>query len=115
MGDDSRAYDAASVCEWIETDDPEECKLTTTTTPPAPTYGEGCCTGYSMRTLSFCQDFENGDDCERAGVCSWIPGGDDDDMVASLMLRFCVVFFVLWLAGPRGHHVGHAYRRGMVH
>ena len=32
-----------------------------------------------MHTLSFCQDFENGDDCESAEVYSWIPGGDDDD------------------------------------
>ena len=52
IDDDARACDATSVCERIETDDPEENELTTTTTPPAPTYGEGCCEG-----------FENVEDC----------------------------------------------------
>merc|ERR1719427_931047 len=43
MDDNQRACEAAASCEWIVTDDPDECRLTTTTTPPAPTNDpEGC-------------------------------------------------------------------------
>ena len=52
----------------------------TTTAPPAPTHStEGCCSGYSAQTSSYCNNFEDADQCESAGVCSWIDGGDDDD------------------------------------
>merc|ERR1719376_1491734 len=67
MNDNGRACDAAANCEWIVTDDPSECELTTTTAAPAPTYSEeGCCTGYSPRTFSFCSGFDNGAECEMA-------------------------------------------------
>merc|ERR1719447_630891 len=76
---DERPCTGAPNCEWMVTDDPEECKPTTTTAPPAPTYGQGCCTGYSPRTFSFCNAFDDGDDCEAAGVCSWIETNDPDE------------------------------------
>merc|ERR1719295_928264 len=80
MDDNKRACDANSNCEFIVTDDPSECELTTTTAPPSPTYSvEGCCTGYSARTFSFCNEFESGAECESAGVCSWIEGDDPEE------------------------------------
>merc|ERR1711892_536366 len=54
MDDNSRACDAAANCEWIVTDDPLACVLSSwptaspVETTPAPVYSEyGCCTGYS--------------------------------------------------------------------
>ena len=83
LNENSRACDAAAQCDWIVTDDPSECELTeppAETTTPAPSYSvEGCCTGYSPRTFSFCNGFTNGADCEMAGVCSGIATSDPEE------------------------------------
>ena len=78
---------AAGPCDWLVTDNPEDCHAptppptSTTSTTPAPVYGEGCCTGYSAQTASFCNGFSTGDECSTAGVCSWIEDGDDSDCI----------------------------------
>merc|ERR1719385_379265 len=80
--EDSRSCTAAPNCDWEETDDYTVCEPPTPTpTTPAPVYEEGCCTGYSPKTYAFCSDLETGEECERGGVCSWIPTDDPDDCI----------------------------------
>merc|ERR1719249_131337 len=82
--EDFRSCTAAPNCDWEETDDYTVCEPPTPTpTTPAPVYEEGCCTGYSPKTYTFCSDFETGEECERGGVCSWIPTDDPDDCILS--------------------------------
>ena len=77
---EERSCDSAANCDWIPTEDVDECLETTTTMPPAPIHSsDGCCSGYSAQTSSYCNNFDAADQCESAGVCSWIDGGDDDD------------------------------------
>merc|ERR1719334_505169 len=80
--EDERSCTAAPNCDWEETDDYTVCEPPTPTpTTPAPVYEEGCCTGYSPKTYTFCSDFETGEKCENAGVCSWIATDDPDDCI----------------------------------
>ena len=77
----------ADECTWFSREDEDaiECLPPTVDPTPwttqAPQYStEGCCAGtaYESHTWSFCADFDNGDDCERAAVCDWNEGADTD-------------------------------------
>ena len=82
--DSGYACEVAAECTWIEGDeDAEECNPPTVDptpwTTPAPQYStEGCCAGteYDPRSWTFCANYDNGDDCEGAGVCTWNEGAD---------------------------------------
>merc|ERR1719295_2202906 len=73
--EDERSCSGAPNCDWEETDDYSVCEpptpppTTSTTTTPAPVYEEGCCTGYSPKTYTFCMKYDTGAECENAGVC----------------------------------------------
>merc|ERR1719204_2180542 len=58
-------------CSWLETDDPNDCVITTTTTetPTTTTEAPGCCYGDSYKA--------NGK-CENKG-CSWLVTDDPSD------------------------------------
>jgi len=63
-------------CEWVITDDYDECILTTTTTTTTTTTEEpGCCKGDSARTNERCNKMETRDKCERSSSCHFISGG----------------------------------------
>merc|ERR1719486_959829 len=63
-------------CEWVVTDDYDECILTTTTTSTTTTTEEpGCCKGDSPRTNDRCNKMEGRDKCERSSSCHFISGG----------------------------------------
>merc|ERR1719445_1186956 len=61
-------------CEWVITDDFDDCVLTTTTTTEEP----GCCKGDSVRTNERCNKMETRDKCERSSSCHFISGGEVD-------------------------------------
>merc|ERR1719347_579985 len=64
-------------CEWVFTDEPDDCDLTTTTTTTTTTTEEpGCCKGDSPRTNERCNKMEGREKCERSSSCHFISGGD---------------------------------------
>merc|ERR1712013_324999 len=66
-------------CEWIVTDDFDDCVLTTTTTTTTTTTEEpGCCKGDSARTNERCNKMEGREKCERSSSCHFLSGGDVD-------------------------------------
>merc|ERR1719420_1382678 len=77
-------------CEWVVTDDYDECILTTTTTTTTTTTEEpGCCKGDSARTNERCNKMEGRDKCERSSSCHFISGGllDVDCVVDSTTIE----------------------------
>merc|ERR1719317_950273 len=63
-------------CEWVITDDYDECILTTTTTTTTTTTEEpGCCKGDSARTNDRCNKMETRDKCEWSSSCHFVPDG----------------------------------------
>merc|ERR1711971_304556 len=60
-------------CEWLITDDPEDCRVTTTSTSTPTTTSEeaGCCYGDTAKTNEMCAEKEEKDSCERSGKCEW--------------------------------------------
>merc|ERR1712013_474379 len=60
-------------CEWIVTDEPDDCIITTTTT--TTTAEPGCCKGDSARTNERCNKMEGREKCERSSSCHFISGG----------------------------------------
>merc|ERR1712013_770833 len=63
-------------CEWIVTDEPDDCIITTTTTTTTTTTAEpGCCKGDSARTNERCNKMEGREKCERSSSCHFISGG----------------------------------------
>merc|ERR1719232_38816 len=67
-------------CEWLITDDPEDCIITTTTsTTPSPTEPEeGCCKGTTGTEASNekCNAIDKQDKCDARSSCEWIRFGD---------------------------------------
>merc|ERR1719347_1263510 len=63
-------------CEWLLTDDPNDCDLTTTTTTTTTTTEEpGCCKGDSVRTNERCNKMDTESKCDRSSSCHWLSGG----------------------------------------
>merc|ERR1712087_906316 len=63
-------------CNWLITDDPEDCVVTTTTTEPTTTES-GCCKGTNFKSNEGCNAMLTERSCGRK--CVWIPGGDLED------------------------------------
>merc|ERR1719463_49939 len=66
-------------CEWLVTEDPEDCVVTTTTTetPPTTTTEEGCCgSNVSQKKYDNCNAKETRDKCERMSDCYWESGSE---------------------------------------
>ena len=60
-------------CEFVFTDDPNDCVSTTTTTTPTTTTEEpGCCKGDSARTNERYNKIEGRDKCERSSSCHFL-------------------------------------------
>merc|ERR1740123_193437 len=67
-------------CEWVETEDPNDCVITTetptttTTTTPPP----GCCKADSAKRQDMCDLKETQAKCDRSSSCSWQLGDDPE-------------------------------------
>jgi len=59
-------------CTWLETTDPNDCVITTTTSTPTTT-DVGCCKGTSYLSNAECNQGETEKTCGRK--CEWITGG----------------------------------------
>merc|ERR1711972_1057662 len=70
----SRATDRARCesmgCEFLVTDDPKDCELTTTSTPTT-TEEQGCCYGEGVKENEMCSNKVGRDQCERSGKCEF--------------------------------------------
>merc|ERR1719232_1422947 len=64
-------------CTFLETDDPNDCVMTTTT-EPTTTEELGCCYGESAKENEMCGNKVGRDQCERAGNCEFREGTDAD-------------------------------------
>merc|ERR1719242_418122 len=64
-------------CNWMETEDPEDCELTTTKTPTT-TEEPGCCYGNGVKENEMCATKDGRDQCERSGKCEFRSGKDAD-------------------------------------
>jgi len=63
-------------CEWLVTDDANDCVLTTTTTTTTTTTQEpGCCKGSSRSSNDKCNEIDNGEQCDKRSSCHWISFG----------------------------------------
>merc|ERR1719242_1402195 len=64
-------------CNWLETDDPTDCIITTTTTPTPDTTEEevGCCKGEDFKANQKCNTKLDRKSCERGGKCTFIVDG----------------------------------------
>merc|ERR1719361_1794330 len=62
-------------CNWLITDDPEDCVVTTTTSPPRTTE-VGCCDSDSARSFDMCDAKETRAKCERSSSCFFVSGAD---------------------------------------
>jgi len=65
-------------CEWIETEDPNDCAMATTTSPPSTTEEEGCCLHRGNERKNMACSNKGSSTCERSGSCDWV-GGDDPE------------------------------------
>merc|ERR1719232_1787271 len=61
-------------CQFMITDDPTDCEMTTTSAPTT-TEEVGCCKGDSMKTNTMCNSRPSRSQCERSSSCSFIVGG----------------------------------------
>merc|ERR1719464_1582842 len=63
-------------CSWLETDDPDDCVITTTETPTT-TVAPGCCdSDVSQRFFDKCSGMASIGQCEKMAECFWVPGAD---------------------------------------
>merc|ERR1711972_170551 len=60
-------------CEFLVTDDPKDCEMTTTSTPTT-TMEPGCCYGEGVKENEMCGDKVGRDQCERSGKCEFRSG-----------------------------------------
>jgi len=66
-------------CEWVVTEDFDDCVLTTTTTTTSTTTEEpGCCMGDSTKTNPRCNAKQSRDQCERMSSCHFVSGEGAD-------------------------------------
>jgi len=63
-------------CNWLITDDPEDCVVTTTTSTPVTTES-GCCAGMDKKSSAMCGEKIGRESCERSGKCEFRAGEDD--------------------------------------
>merc|ERR1712087_160596 len=69
-------------CEFLETEDPSDCDMTTTTpapttsTTPSPTVGGCCGSNVSQRKFDMCNAKDAQNECERSAECFWVIGDD---------------------------------------
>jgi len=77
----SRATDRARCedmgCSFMVTDDPDDCIMTTTSTP-STTSEVGCCYGEGVKENEMCGNKMSSDLCERNDKCEWREGPDAD-------------------------------------
>ena len=64
----------AKGCNWLETEDPTECEMTTTETPTT-TVMPGCCRGESMAANDKCNSIEDNDKCNARSSCTFVNFG----------------------------------------
>merc|ERR1719317_1826094 len=64
-------------CNWMVTDDPDDCLITTTNTPTT-TEEPGCCYGEGVKENEMCATKIGRDQCERSGTCEFRSGDDAD-------------------------------------
>merc|ERR1719187_2883628 len=66
-------------CNWMFTEDPEDCEMTTTTTSsttPSPTEGGCCDSDVSQKKFDKCILKLTESECERMSECFWNSGDD---------------------------------------
>merc|ERR1719420_2727987 len=63
-------------CEWVETEDPNDCVITTTSSPTTTEEAPGCCKGDSPKSNPMCNARESDDQCSRSSSCHWIVTDD---------------------------------------
>merc|ERR1719391_918715 len=61
-------------CKFLITNDPEDCKFTTTESATT-TQEVGCCKGDALKTNAMCNKRLTREQCERSSSCHFIPGG----------------------------------------
>merc|ERR1719403_63549 len=61
-------------CEWLFTDDEDDCVITTTETPTT-TATPGCCKGTSRTSNDACNAIADADQCNRRSSCTFIAFG----------------------------------------
>merc|ERR1719204_576577 len=61
-------------CEWLFTDDEDDCVITTTETPTT-TATPGCCKGTSRTSNDACNAIADADQCDRRSSCTFIAFG----------------------------------------
>merc|ERR1740123_2941097 len=61
-------------CEWLVTDEPNDCVITTTSTTTT-TETPGCCKGDSMAANEKCNAIDSGDKCNARSSCEFIEFG----------------------------------------
>merc|ERR1712087_323828 len=61
-------------CEFLVTDDPSDCEVTTTETPTT-TQTPGCCKGTSRTSNDACNAIEDAGQCDRRSSCTFIEYG----------------------------------------
>merc|ERR1712087_70521 len=68
-------------CEWLITDDPEDCVITSTTTPTPDTTEEevGCCKGEDAKSNEMCNNKLDRKSCERSSSCTFIVDGSIEE------------------------------------
>merc|ERR1719361_1325530 len=65
-------------CEWVETDDPSVCEMTTTSTSSTSTTSSppGCCKADSARHQGLCAMKLTSSKCDRSSSCHWLESED---------------------------------------
>ena len=61
-------------CSFLETEDPDDCLMTTTETPTT-TAEVGCCKGDSAKTNDMCNSRLTRSQCDRSSSCTFIENG----------------------------------------
>merc|ERR1719204_1517425 len=61
-------------CEFLLTDDPSDCEMTTTDTPTT-TQTPGCCKGDSLKSQDKCNAIEDKDKCNARSSCEFVDFG----------------------------------------
>ena len=64
-------------CEWLQTHDPNDCVMSTTSTT-STTEEAGCCAADSARKHAVCNTKESRNTCDRSSSCHWISGEGAD-------------------------------------
>merc|ERR1719443_1796280 len=72
LGFDNRADCERRGCDFLVTDDEDDCVITTTDSPTT-TITPGCCAHTSLRPNDKCNDIEDEDQCNRRASCYFIP------------------------------------------